>query len=311
MRTATLTILGIAACGLGQTRWQAKPEQLAPMPVLSPKVSSSVGPLALEPGAGETSWPDVGTSRKITDFHYLDRPRIHGETTTFLGFVDTFYAPLTPETKIGFMQAHQSLSTLENLAPYSIWSVTLAFQQSTQRLNLCIMNAGVTGPCFRDLKPRAPRPAPFEIGEVSPEIGLLAVHDLRDASAWGGFAEAAQALANKRGLVIDLRDAIGADPRARASRGPRRGLGRARLVRRARRSAGRWIGARRLRCLARRTRRDPSRLHDTVSGVARHPVRVNRPLGPRRFVRRVADAHTRFCRGGSAKRWHGRVFNPE
>jgi hypothetical protein len=44
--------------------------------------------------------------------------------------------------------------------------------------------------------------------------------------------------------------------------------------------------------------------------VARHPVRVNRPLCPRRIVHRVADVHTRLCRGGSAKRRHGIVHNP-
>jgi len=72
------------------------------------------------------------------------------------------------------------------------------------------------------------------------------------------------------------------------------------------------VGAGRLRRHGRRARRDPLRPHTVfVSGVARHPVRVNRPLGPRWFVRRVVDAHTRFCRGGSAKRWHGRMFNPE
>ncbi|MBA3397162.1 MAG: transposase [Deltaproteobacteria bacterium] len=48
----------------------------------------------------------------------------------------------------------------------------------------------------------------------------------------------------------------------------------------------------------------------TYHGWARHPVRVNRPLGPRWIVRRVVDAHTRLRRGGSANRWHGRVFNP-
>jgi len=48
--------------------------------------------------------------------------------------------------------------------------------------------------------------------------------------------------------------------------------------------------------------------------VARHPVRVNRPLrpwgGPWGILPHVVDVHTRPCRGGSANRWHGAVPNP-
>jgi len=214
MRAMKLVILAFAACGLGQTRWHATPEQMAPLPPMAPKAETAIGPLALEPGAGQTSWPDIGAARRIAEGHYLDAERIHAETSAFLAFVAAFYQPLTPETKLGFDQVHREMATLERLAPYSMYNVTLAFAQSTERLHLCIEDVGVTASCFRDLKPHAEGPA-FEISELAPGIGMLAVHDLRSADdpAWRGFGEAAQGLAAKRGLVIDLRDAVGADPR--------------------------------------------------------------------------------------------------
>jgi hypothetical protein len=218
MRVAPFLIVGATGCGLTQPAWHATPEQMAPVPALSTHVTSTIGPLALEPGAGETSWSDTLKARKITENHYLDGARIHAETTTFLAFLDAFYQPLTPETKIGFDQAHRDLGMLEKLDPYSMYNVTLAFQQSTQRLHLCILNAGVMWPCAHDRKARARRTGTpvFEIGEAAPGIATLAVHDLGNADdpAWRGFADAKGALANARGLVLDLRDAAGADPRA-------------------------------------------------------------------------------------------------
>jgi hypothetical protein len=73
------------------------------------------------------------------------------------------------------------------------------------------------------------------------------------------------------------------------------------------------LGARRLCRRRPRAPRDPARACDSIfslCGVARHPVRVNRPLDTRGLLPRAVDAHTRPCRGGSAKRWHGTVPNP-
>lgn len=206
-----LLILSIVACG--PTRWQASPAQLAPLPEMPVKAQTSIGPLAIVPGAGETSWPDRGAATRITDGHYLDAPRIHEETTQLLALVDAFYRPLTPETRIGFDQVHREMATLDRLAPYSISSVTLGFIQASERLHLCFAYAGTTFPCFRDLKPHEPGPV-FETREVAPGIAMLSVHDLRDAKdpAWRAFPDAL--LAKYRGIVVDLRDAVGSDPRA-------------------------------------------------------------------------------------------------
>jgi hypothetical protein len=210
-------LVAIAACGMSQRPWRATPAQMAPLPQMSANASSTIGPLALEAGAASTSWKDILEARRITEDHYLDRKRIHEETTTFLTFIERFYRPLTPETRMGFDQAHRDLSRLENLAPYSVWNVTLAFQQSTQRLHLCIHNAGVTAPCERERKPEPAREVTsvFEVGEAAPGIGLLTVRDLhagRD-DAWRTFAGAAKVLSARRGLVIDMRGAAGDDPR--------------------------------------------------------------------------------------------------
>jgi len=68
----------------------------------------------------------------------------------------------------------------QKLAPYSIDSVTLAFAQSTQRLHICIMEAGLMG--SRDYErartPPAAHDAAFEIHDAAPGIAVLAVHDL-------------------------------------------------------------------------------------------------------------------------------------
>jgi hypothetical protein len=219
-----VVVAGLSASCLfrGEPTWHATAAQMAPLPPLDPHVTSKFGPLALEPGAAQPSWPDIGVARQITEDHYLDRARIHEEATTFVKFVDTFFQPLTPETKIGFEQVHQSMATLENLAPYSVYSVTLAYQQSSERLHLCILNAGVMGSCTREhagtALVRVPEPISpaFEIGEAASGIARLAIHDLRDADdpAWRGFASATRALAKARGIVIDLRGAVGSDPRA-------------------------------------------------------------------------------------------------
>ena len=91
--------------------------------------------------------------------------------------------------------------------------------------------------------------------------------------------------------------------RSRCSRRPARLLRAARPPRRAR------VRACRLRRLVRCAAPDQAGAL-SISGVARHPVRVNRPLCPRWIVRRVADVHTPLCRGGSANRWHGFALNP-
>jgi hypothetical protein len=211
-----LILLALVAC---DHTWHATREQMSPLPPLDAHASSTVGPLALEPGISATSSADALTARRITENRYLDRARIHEETAAFLQFVDTFFQPLTPETRIGFDQAHRELATLERLAPYSVYSVTLAFQQSTERLDVCIQNRGVVGSCEHDRSRVPARESPkavFEVGEAAPGIGMLAVHDLRDADdpAWQGFAAATAMLAKDRALLLDLRDAKGADPRA-------------------------------------------------------------------------------------------------
>jgi hypothetical protein len=219
-----VVIAGLCACGLWgcEHKWHATAAQMAPLPPLDPHAASTLGPLALEPGAAQTSWTDLLAARRIAENHYLDRARIHEEAATFATFVDTFFQPLTPETKIGVEQVHDHMATLENLAPYSAYNVTLAYQQSSERLHLCIANAGMTGSCTREHAGTAlvPVPAPkspaFEIDEAAPGIARLAIHDLRDANdpTWTGFRDATRELAKARGLVIDLRGALGSDPRA-------------------------------------------------------------------------------------------------
>lgn len=217
-------LAGLGACclpGCGST-WQPTAAQLAPLPPMPPNASSPLGPLALEPGAAQTSWADIAAARKLTESHYLDRARIREEATTFLAFVETFFPPLTPETSIGVDLVRRSMATLPNLAPYSVYSVALAYQQSSERLHLCILGAGTTGSCTREYAGTAmvPVPAPvspaFELDEAAPGIARLAIHDLRDADdpAWRTFTAATRELAKARGIVIDLRGAVGADPRA-------------------------------------------------------------------------------------------------
>lgn len=211
----------IAALAFGcETTWHATAAQMAPLPPLV-HATSELGPLALQPGAAQTSWPALA-ARKITEDHYLDRARIHEEAAAFVTVIDTFFQPLTPETKIGFDQVHQHMAMLENLAPYSVYSVALAYQQSSDRLHLCIQSAGVTGSCTREYAgtalvpiPATKRPA-FELDEVAAGIARLAIHDLRNADdpTWAGFADATRALAKAGGFVVDLRGAVGADPRA-------------------------------------------------------------------------------------------------
>jgi hypothetical protein len=48
-----------------------------------------------------------------------------------------------------------------------------------------------------------------------------------------------------------------------------------------------------------------------LSRVARHPVRVQRPLPGRGLLPRLADVHTGRAAGGSANRRHGPGPNPE
>ena len=209
-----LLVVALAACS---HPWRPTADQLAPLPAPPVTGERTIGPLALRARGPESSHPEVQAARARAESHYLDRERVHAETTTFLAFVDAFYQPLTPETKIGFDIAHHELGMLETIAPYSIYGVALAYAKSTERLHLCIYDAGMTGTCDRDQHPR-PRTthALFEIGELAPGIGSLVLHDLGDASdpSWASFAEATRALAHERGLVIDLRDAPGADPRA-------------------------------------------------------------------------------------------------
>jgi hypothetical protein len=217
-------LAGLCAGGLWgcEHKWHATAAQMAPLPPLDPHAASQLGPLALEPGAAQTSWPDLGAARQIAENHYLDRARIHEEAATFVTLIDTFFQPLTSETRIGVEQVHGHMATLENLAPYSVYDVTLAYQQSSERLHLCIENVGMTGSCTREHAGTALVPVPrtvspvFELGEAAPGIARLAIHDLRDAEdpTWSGFGDATRALAKARGLVIDLRGAVGSDARA-------------------------------------------------------------------------------------------------
>jgi hypothetical protein len=99
--------------------------------------------------------------------------------------------------------------------------------------------------------------------------------------------------------------------RARGSRRDRRG---ARFVCRICRAWSAGDGAGGLHGHGERAARDPrGALEVFVLGVARHPVRVNWPLGSRGILPHVVDVHTRprFAdRGGSAHRWMGTVPNP-
>ena len=82
-----------------------------------------------------------------------------------------------------------------------------------------------------------------------------------------------------------------------------RGLHRPRPACRAR------LRARRLRRGRAGTRTHPGASSPSPTGVARHPVRVNRPLRARGCSARVANVHTGDA-GGSANRRHGRGSNP-
>lgn len=206
-------VVAVASCG---ARWQPTSAQLAPMPALSPGVVTTVGPLAVEARPAETSWADTLKARRIAEDHYLDAPRIHAETTAFLALVDELYRPSPRENRLGFDEAHRLVPLLDQLAPYSAYSVTFAFGQSTARLHLCIESAGVMASCYQERAPRSPPASAFEIGEAAPGIAVLTIHDLTDANqpAWRDFSRAARPLASARGLIVDLRDAAGSDPRA-------------------------------------------------------------------------------------------------
>jgi hypothetical protein len=77
--------------------------------------------------------------------------------------------------------------------------------------------------------------------------------------------------------------------------------GRSRRCRRHTRIVRRYnVCTRRLHPVCNRACEHPTHPSFFVSGVARHPVRVNRPLRSRRILRRRVDVYTRPCRGGSA-----------
>ena len=210
MRLLPLAVL--AAC---TPVWHATPAQLAPIAPRPAPATRTIGPLALHGGAPQTSWPAQQAARRLADDHYLDRARIHAEATEFLAFVETFYPPLTPATKLGVDRVRSSMSTLERLDPYSVFSVALAYQQSSEPLNLCILGVDLMWACVRDATPVQARP-PFEIGEAAPGIATLTIRDLSnaDAPAWRGFADAVRPLASARAVILDLREATGSDPRA-------------------------------------------------------------------------------------------------
>jgi hypothetical protein len=211
--------LAIVLAGCGPAKWRATPQQMSPLDPL-PVLPTKVGPLSVHEAPPATAWNDVQTSRRLTEDRYLDAPRIQAEVAAYHAVLETFFQPLTPETKIGFDQVRRSGETLHRLAPYSMWNVSLAYQQASERLNVCIMYAGLMGSCFRDWAnvPRPNPPVPYDFRWAESGIAVLTVHDLMDDARWKGFAaDARRALAGAKGLMIDMRNAAGSDPRGMLS----------------------------------------------------------------------------------------------
>ncbi|MBX3156799.1 MAG: hypothetical protein KF773_12405 [Deltaproteobacteria bacterium] len=207
-----LLLLAAAACSETYRPLRPTPDQLEPLEGIDPRASSPIGPLALEPGAATTPLGDAALARGIARERYLDSARIRDVTDTFLGLVDTFASPGTPEMQAAFEEAHRYLG---RASPSSIFHVTESFTSYAYRLGFCIHDAGVTAPCHYKWQPRTLTSPVFEVRTSNTDIAVLAIHDLGNAAdpAWTEFPTIAKKLSAARGLVLDLRHAAGADPR--------------------------------------------------------------------------------------------------
>ncbi len=216
VRPLVVFVVGVAACAAWQPRRRGpSAAQLAPLPTIAID-AGPLGPLALEPGLALAP-AEVSRSRNaLLEGRYLDQARIDADLAVFEAVIAT-YLPAQPGDLQRHEQARAAVRDLHRLAPYSIASVTSGLRSAAADLDVCVMFAGTVAPCWgeRPARPRASAASPFAVGQAGPGIGLLVVRDLRraDDPAWRDFATAAAALATAPGLVIDLREAIGADPR--------------------------------------------------------------------------------------------------
>jgi hypothetical protein len=174
------------------------------------------GPLSLKARVPETPWPRRQQLMRQADSLYLDRAALHEDGRRFLQLVDELFpTPPTPELATGVEIARGSMANIEELAPYSLDAVSHAFI-SNGRLPLCARPPGQMWHCWTELV--VPPPAsgpPFELVEPAPGILKLVIRDLANASdpAWTSFPAALDRIASARGIVLDLRDAAGTDPR--------------------------------------------------------------------------------------------------
>lgn len=203
-----------AACSSSPYVRQGPTVSSIPAPPL-PTVRTE-GPLSLKAKVPETPWSRRQQLMRQADSLYLDRAALHEDGRRFLQLVaELIPTPPTPELATGVEIARRDMALIEKLAPYSLDAVSSTFI-SNSRLPLCARPPGQMWHCWTDLV--VPSPAsgpPFELVEPAPGILKLVIRDLANASdpAWTSFPAALDRIASARGIVLDLRDAAGADPR--------------------------------------------------------------------------------------------------
>jgi hypothetical protein len=111
---------------------------------------------------------------------------------------------------VGVGQAKQELALLDRLAPYSLDATSDAYVGLYGRLPLCARPPGEIWHCYPDLVVPPPATTPFSLGEAAPGVALWTIHDLDAPAAWDDAIARVEAA---HAIVLDLRDAVGSDPR--------------------------------------------------------------------------------------------------
>lgn len=188
-----------------------KPVADPDLPDWTPPATRGEGPLSLTAKVPETAWSEQLRLRKIRDEHYVSKQALVEDAAAFRHIVDTFYRPRTQEQAIGVQVAHEA-DTLWRLAPYPLEAVLNAFSFDGYRLGICVCAPHVLANCEPGFQPRVPPRAAFKLREDD-GIAVLAVHDLSASASWDAFGPAFDKLLGAKGIVIDMQDAAGDDPR--------------------------------------------------------------------------------------------------
>lgn len=219
IRHVILASIVLAACvgGPGFTRRTPLPEddddvELPPPVAVEARI---FGPLSLRTKYPEPTSSDAQRARRIHDARYLSKKILRGDVAAFLTVLDAFYPPLTQDQRTAQTVARDGMALVEKLAPSALESVIESFAFASQRYHLCVRTWISMWPCDPDFKAHATPAVPFELTEPTAGVAQLAIHDLSNAAdpAWEKLPAAIAALDRARAIILDLRDAVGGDPR--------------------------------------------------------------------------------------------------